>query len=176
MKVKHMVDPSKKSFWHHTKQDMEQEVITITLWPYRSLGRRGYLYLMTGFIGLIFILSLLFYTLGAWPVIGFLGIEVGLVWLIFRVNYNSGRNYEQIFITADKTSIEKVSWRGKTHRFDISSAWIAAKCIKANGQSDKLLLTYHSKQLEIGKFLPPREKFSLAIALNDSFERMRGAT
>ena len=83
-----MVHNPEKTYWHHEKPDSKQEIITITLWPYRSLGSRGYLYLMMGFIGLIFILSLLFYSLGAWPVIGFLGIEIGLVWLVFRMNYN----------------------------------------------------------------------------------------
>ena len=72
-----MVHNPEKTYWHHEKPDSKQEIITITLWPYRSLGSRGYLYLMMGFIGLIFILSLLFYSLGAWPVIGFLGIISG---------------------------------------------------------------------------------------------------
>lgn len=169
-----MVDFIEKNYWHHEKPDNKKEIITITLWPYRSLGSRGYLYLMIGFVGLIFILSLLFYSLGAWPVIGFLGIEIGLVWLVFRMNYNAGRNFEQISITPDTTSIEKVSWRGNNHYLKITSPWVTARCIKRDGSPDKLILQYHSEQLEIGSFLPPREKSSLADALNESFERMRG--
>jgi uncharacterized membrane protein len=170
-----MVHNPQKTYWHHEKPDSKQEIITITLWPYRSLGSRGYLYLMMGFIGLIFILSLLFYSLGAWPVIGFLGIEIGLVWLVFRMNYNAGRNFEQISITPEATAVEKVGWRGDKRHFNIPSPWIKASCIKGEGRSDKLILKYHSEQLEIGSFLPPREKSSLADALNESFERMRGA-
>ena len=89
-----MVENSQNPFWIHDKTNTQKEVFTITLWPYRSLGSRGYLYLMVAFISLIFILSLLFYFLGAWPVIGFLGFEIGLVWLVFRLNYNSGKNFE----------------------------------------------------------------------------------
>lgn len=170
-----MVQNAEKTYWHHEKPDSKQEIITITLWPYRSLGSRGYLYLMIGFIGLIFILSLLFYSLGAWPVIGFLGIEIGLVWLVFRMNYNAGRNFEKISITPESTAVEKVGWRGDKHHFNIPSPWIKASCVKGEGRSDKLILKYHSEQLEIGSFLPPREKTSLADALNESFERMRGA-
>ncbi len=163
-----------KTHWHLEDLDSKQEVITITLWPYRSLGSRGYLYLMMGFIGLIFILSLLFYSLGAWPVIGFLGIEIGLVWLVFRMNYNAGRKFEKISIMPKETSVEKVSWQGVSNYFNISSPWVKARCIKENGWSDKLILSYHSDQVEIGSFLPPTEKSSLADALNESFERMRG--
>ena len=170
-----MVHNPEKTYWHHEKLDSKQEIITITLWPYRSLGSRGYLYLMMGFIGLICILSLLFYSLGAWPVIGFLGIEIGLVWLVFRINYNAGRNFEQISITPEATAVEKVGWRGNKQRFNITSPWIKASCIKRDGRPDKLILKYHSEQLEIGSFLPPKEKPSLANTLNESFERMRGA-
>ena len=171
-----MIDNSKKTHWRHEKPNSKKEIIRITLWPYRSLGSRGYLYFMMGLIGLIFILSLLFYYLGAWPVIGFLGVEIGLVWFVFRLNLNAGRNFEQISITPGATSVEKVNWRGDTLHFNIPSPWVKAICIKANGRSDKLILSYHSEELEIGAFLPPREKSSLADALNESFERMRGAT
>ena len=170
-----MANNTEKTFWHHEKPDSKQDIITITLWPYRSLGSRGFSYIMTGFIGLIFILSLLFYSLGAWPVIGFLGIEIGLVWLVFRMNYKAGRNFEQISITPEATYIEKVGWRGDKRHFNIPSPWIKASCIKGEGRSDKLILKYHSEQLEIGSFLPPKEKPSLANTLNESFERMRGA-
>jgi uncharacterized membrane protein len=151
-----MVHNPEKTYWHHEKPDSKQEIITITLWPYRSLGSSGYLYLMMGFIG-------------------FLGIEIGLVWLVFRMNYNAGRNFEQISITPEATAVEKVGWRGDKRHFNIPSPWIKASCIKGEGRSDKLILKYHSEQLEIGSFLPPREKSSLADALNESFERMRGA-
>ena len=170
-----MVNNPEKTHWYHEKPNSKQEIITITLWPYRSLGSRGYLYVMMGFIGLIFILSLLFYSLGAWPVIGFLGIEVGLVWLVFRMNYNTGRNFEQISIAPDATSVEKVSWRGDKSHFNITTPWVKASCVKGYGRPDKLVLKYHSEKLEIGSFLPPGEKSSLADALNESFERMRGA-
>ena len=62
-KSKNMANNTEKTFWHHEKPDSKQDIITITLWPYRSLDSRGFSYIMTGFIGLIFILSLLFYSL-----------------------------------------------------------------------------------------------------------------
>ena len=174
MREENMVKTSQTSFWNHEKINTQHEKITITLWPYRSLGNQGYLYLMLAFIGLIFILSLLFYFMGAWPVIGFLGIEIGLVWLLFRLNYNSGRNFEQIYITPEKTSVEKVNWRGVKRCFTIVSPWISAHCVNTNGNANKLVLRYHAEKLEIGAFLPPQEKLSLANALNDCFERVRG--
>ena len=113
--------------------------------------------------------------MGAWPVIGFLGVEIGLVWFLFKVNYKSSKNFEQISITKNSTLIKKINWRGAIINFTIESPWIKASCIKSNGTSDKLFLNYHADQLEIGKFLPPQEKALLANALNNCFERLRGA-
>ena len=94
-----MFKQSKNIHWRYETNLKQREVISITLRPYRSLGNRGYLYLMIGFIGLIFFLSLFFYFMGDWPVIGFLGIEIGLVWFLFKVNYKSSKNFQQILIT-----------------------------------------------------------------------------
>ncbi len=176
MKDKSMVKSTQHPFWSHEKTNSRQEIITITLWPYRSLGNHGYLYLMIAFIGLVFFLSLLFYSLGAWPVAGFLGIEIGLVCLVFQINYNSGKNFEQIYITPQQTCVERVNWRGAKKRFTIVSPWISARCVKTDGYCDKLILSYHAEKLEIGAFLPPKEKSSLANALNDCFERVRGVS
>ena len=104
-----MVKQSKNSHWHYETNLKQHDIITITLCPYRSLGNRGYSYLMIGFMGLMFFLSLFFYFMGAWPVIGFLGIEIGLVWFLFKVNYKSSKNFEQILITKNSTLIKKIS-------------------------------------------------------------------
>ena len=170
-----MFKQSENSHWHYETNLKQREIITITLCPYRSLGNRGYLCLMIGFIGLIFLLSLFFYSMGAWPVIGFLGVEIGLVWFLFKVNYKSSKNFEQISITKNSTFIKKINWSGAIINFTIESPWIKASCIKSIGTSDKLFLNYHAEQLEIGEFLPPQEKALLANALNNCFERMRGA-
>ena len=98
-----MVKQSKNSHWHYKTNLKQRDIITITLCPYRSLGDRGYLYLMIGFIGLMFFLSLFLYSMGAWPVIGFLGVEIGLVWFLLKVNYKSSKNFEQILITKNST-------------------------------------------------------------------------
>ena len=36
---------------------------------------------------------------GAWPVIGFFGLDVALIYLAFKLNYRSGRLYETIELT-----------------------------------------------------------------------------
>jgi uncharacterized membrane protein len=43
-----------------------------------------------------FITGVLFLAAGAWPVLGFFGLDVLLVYIAFRLNYRSGRLYETL--------------------------------------------------------------------------------
>ena len=69
----------------------------IMLWPYCSLSRKGaaILLIVLGFAGLS--LSMAFYLLGAWPVIGFFGVEFGFLFLFFHLHHRSTeQRYERI--------------------------------------------------------------------------------
>ena len=54
---------------------------TLTIWPYRSLSKRGFAIVMAVLTSLAFCIGLGFFLLGAWPVIGFLGLEILVVWV-----------------------------------------------------------------------------------------------
>ena len=40
--------------------------------------------------------GMMFWMLGAWPIMGFCGLDVLLVYIAFRASYRSGRAYEAI--------------------------------------------------------------------------------
>lgn len=161
-------------YWFQQARADGGEQITITLWPYRSLGPRGFRLLMLSILCLSFAISLLFFLLGAWPVIGFMGVEIGFVWYIFRRNYREGEVSERLDIHEAGTSLTRIDARGRetTERFD--SPWLRADILSVDGRQDKLLLKWHAKHIEIGSFLPPIEKPQLAEALNAAFRRQQG--
>ena len=68
----------------------------IVLWPHRSLSRRGFKILMLVLAGPMFCIGLGFFLAGAWPVIGFLGLEIFVVWLAFRMNFRAARQRETL--------------------------------------------------------------------------------
>ena len=159
--------------WQHKTSDTGAQVITIRLWPHRSLSLRGFRIVMGALTLAIFTLGLGFFLLGAWPVIGFLGAEIGLVWFVFRLNYRAGQLVEEIIISPASVTITRTNWRGRQRKFVLNSAWIKAELIPKKAQRRKLFLRHHSDRFEIGEFLPPTEKPSLASALNDAFTRVR---
>ena len=72
--------------WFNAKGDAETETYVITLWPYRSLSLKGFRIFMAVLASLMSLIATGFFLLGAWPVIGFLGAEILIVWFAFKMN------------------------------------------------------------------------------------------
>src|SRR3546814_12592383 len=79
--------------------------------PHRSLSPRGFLLLMASVCAFSFAGGLAFYLAGAWPVIGFLGADVLLIYLAFKINYRSGRLVERLHLTRDRLTVIR-TWPG----------------------------------------------------------------
>src|SRR5262245_66677069 len=88
------------------------------LTPYRSLSPAGFMILMA-VVGLVsFGTGLMFLMMGAWPVFGFFGLDVLLIYVAFRVNYRSGRRYETIDLSHDQLVLTRVHPSGRSERFE----------------------------------------------------------
>lgn len=159
--------------YYYTKTTQTDDVITITLWPYRSLSAKGFRIVICSIALVLSAVGIGFMMVGAWPVMGFLGLEVGIVWFAFKLNYRAGRLVETICINQSGVTIERIDWRGRPTQQHIDSPWVVADLISERGKRRKLVLTAHGKDIEIGAFLPPIEKPPLANALNESLGRMR---
>ena len=98
-------------------------VFTATIVPYRSLSTKGFSLLMgfVGFVGLA--TSVPFYLMGAWPVVGFMGIDIALIYIAFRASYASARAYEQIVLTRLDLLFRSVSWRGHQREVRFNALW-----------------------------------------------------
>ena len=63
--------------------------------------------------GLLFTIGLGFFLAGAWPVIGFLGFELFIVWGAFKLNYQAAKKRETIETTADTVTVKQTDASGK---------------------------------------------------------------
>ena len=72
--------------WVHDKSAENGEKIIITLWPYRSLSLQGFRILIAVLASLMSLIGLGFYLIGAWPVVGFLGLEIFIVWYLSLIH------------------------------------------------------------------------------------------
>ncbi|MCC0039545.1 MAG: DUF2244 domain-containing protein [Brucellaceae bacterium] len=90
------------------------------LTPHRSLGRNGFMILMAVLVGVWIATGAVFLSMGAWPVFGFFGLDVLLIYVAFRMNYRAARAREEVSVSRTRLDIRKVapSGRAEEHRFN----------------------------------------------------------
>ena len=147
----------------------------ITLWPHRSLSQRGFALLLVILGSLAIAIGLGFFLIGAWPVIGFMGLELGVLYIAFRLNYRDGKVCEQLLIHARGIDIVRISAKGAQTRQTLPSLWIEAQLIKQKGRRRILQLRHHHDFYEIGAFLPPAEKKDLMAMINQRISDARAS-
>ena len=156
--------------------DLEPTIFSTVITPHRSLPRVGFLVLMLAFGAVSFVTGLLFTITGAWPVLGFFGLDVLLLYWAFRLNYRHALAYEEVEITCSRLTVRKVSHRGRVREWVLNPLWVKIdKVVHEEYGIERLLLVSRGKQLPIASFLSPAEKASFAAELGNALsEAKRG--
>jgi uncharacterized membrane protein len=131
--------------------------------PHRSLDGRGFRALLMAFCACGFFSSLPFVVLGAWPVAGFMGLDVLLLYVAFRANFGAARAYEDIRVTALEVRVDKTSARGALRRFLFNPLFtrLEQEEIEEFGVT-RLDLVARGRRCEVAAFLGPEAKGALA--------------
>ena len=152
----------------------EPTLFSAVLTPYRSLGGTGFVVLMSSLSAISFAAGVVFFLIGAWPIIGFLGLDVLLVYWAFRVNYRAALAYEQVRMTASELTVRKVSQRGDVAEWTLNPVWVRLdREVHQEFGIERLFLVSHGRRLSIASFLGPREKAELATALTAALTQAR---
>ena len=148
-------------------QDAPQpKLFSARLTPHRSLNRTGFLVLMA-FIGIVsFVAGIAFCLMGAWPVLGFFGLDVLVIYWAFRVNFRSAEATEDIVMTPSELRVRRVSHRGHVMEWTLNPLWVQ---LEQTGDPEfgieRLYLVSRGRRVSIGYFLGPDEKSSFSKAL-----------
>ena len=133
--------------------------------PNRSLGRVGFVAVMAGVIVVSVGLGTHFLLQGAWPVFGFFGLDIALLYLAFRLSYRSGRLRETIRVTADEVVVRRIAPNGRTTEWRFNPYWLRVALDDPVEHHSQITLTSHGRSLIVGPFLAPEERASLVKAL-----------
>jgi uncharacterized membrane protein len=156
----------------------EPTLFSALLTPHRSLSDAGFFVVMGLIAGISFVGGVVFFIVGAWPVIGFLGLDVALVYWAFRANYLAAAAYEEVTVTPSELRVKKVSHRGEVAEWLLNPVWVRLdrETHEEYGLM-RLFLVSRGRKLAIAGFLGPREKESFAAALSAAIgEAKRGVT
>lgn len=141
--------------------------------PHRSLANPGFIILMAAVAAISFTAGISFMVLGAWPVLGFFGLDVLLVWLAFKLSYRDGRRLEIVRINERNIEVSRRWPTGHTRLYRMPAAWARVE-VDGEGEPDvQTRLTAMGKHLIIGSMLSPREREALAEAVREALMSAR---
>jgi uncharacterized membrane protein len=130
---------------------------TAVLSPHRSLPPAGLAVLMLFLAGTSAAVAVVFVLQGAWPVTPFFGLDVLLVFIAFRVSYRRARLHEELRLTEETLTVERVEPRGRRRRWRFQPFWLRVT-LEKDRQGHRLVLTSHGRSLVVGSFLAPAER------------------
>ena len=148
-------------------------VFEAVLVPHRSLSARG-LRILLGFIAAsVGITAGVFLWLGAWPVVGFSGAEVGLAAILLRINHRERRETELLLLTTDGLTIRRTDRTGRRTEIVLPPAWLQVVLTERQGRVPRLVLRAGGLEQEVATRLGEAEKRDLAEALKEALHRLR---
>jgi uncharacterized membrane protein len=144
----------------------DPELFTARLTPHRSLNRTGFIVLMTFLSIVSFVAGIAFLLMGAWPVFGFFGLDVLVIYWAFRVNFRRARACEEFSVTASELRVRRIGYRGEVAEWVLNPLWVRLdQEIHEEYGVERLYLASRGRRIAIASFLGPEEKASFARAL-----------
>lgn len=145
------------------------------LTPHRSLPPKGLVWVMALLAFGSLASSIGFILAGAWPVTGFFGLDVALVYLAFRLSYRSARQTETVRLTQGALDVERITQYGEHRRWRFEPFWLRVVFEEREDGQSRLFLASHGKSMALGTFLSTPERRSLALDLKSALARWRAA-
>ena len=114
-----------------------------------------------------------FYWSGAWPVFGFMGLDVALLYFFFRLNYRSAQQKELVRLTDDALIVRRIKGNGEEEKWSLEPYWLRVEMDDPPRHDSALVLAARGRRLVVGSFLTPEERLHMAQALRRALHRQR---
>lgn len=152
----------------------EAQIFSALLTPHRSLNRTGFLAVMLFLSVVSFVTGLVFLMMGAWPVFGFFGLDVLVIWWAFKVNFRTARAREEITVTASELRVRRVSHHGQVAEWTFNPLWVRLDVeVDEDFGIEHLYLISRGHQIQLARFLGPDEKASFYKGLVEAMNAAR---
>lgn len=130
--------------------------------PHRALTPRRANVVILLFGAGTFALSVPFYVMGAWPVLGFMGLDVLALYIAFRVSFYSARAYETLDLTPLELSLVKIGAGGERAEWRFDTYWVRLEqATHEEFGTQRVWLLCRGERVEVGSFLGPDQKAEL---------------
>ncbi len=153
---------------------MDGVLFAARLRPHRSMTVRQVRFLLLGVGAASFVVTLPFVIMGAWPVAGFMGLDVLAVYAAFKASFRAARAYEDVRVSVLEVLLAKVSPRGKRAEWRFNPSWVRLEKIEHEAfGTQRLDLVSRGDRVEVAGFLGPDAKATFAGRLSRALAEAR---
>jgi uncharacterized membrane protein len=132
------------------------------LHPHRSLGLNGIRLVMVLVALASAAASIPFVVLGFWPVAGFYGLDVALLWFALRASLQEADGYELVTVSTLELMLRKVPVRGRPAEWRFNPVWTRLERHEHEEFGvQRLAFVSRGLRVPVGQFLSPDEKARL---------------
>jgi uncharacterized membrane protein len=135
--------------------------------PHRSLSAEGFKWVMRGAIAANLLIGLPMYLIGAWPVLGFMGLDVWLLYWLFQRSYLDARRSETLTLTDRELIVDRIAPDGDREQHRLDAYWLRVE------QGERLVVTSRGNRVVIGRFLSPGERADVGEQLKAALVALR---
>ena len=139
-----------------------------SLSPHRSLSPENFKWVIRGAIAANLAIGLPMLLLGAWPVLGFMGLDIWLLWWLFKRSYLDARRSETLVLTDSELLVDRVAPDGEREEHRLDAYWL-----RLDVTEERLVVISKGNRLVIGRFLSPDARLALAEQLKAALADMR---
>jgi uncharacterized membrane protein len=152
---------------------MARTIFRTELTPNSSASPQGLRVLAMLLGGLAALTAGAFALLGAWPVLPFMGLEVGAALLLLRWHRRSAlREREVVELTERALLLTRTDRRGRVRHEALEPYWLRVELGRLGGRP-RVLLRSHGRVIPLGASLTAEENRELHLALSDALARWR---
>jgi uncharacterized membrane protein len=146
-----------------------------TLTPHRSLTPKGKRVVIGLVAALALIPGVVFYVGGAWPVVGFMGLDIAAIWVALAVSMRRGKVHEILTLWPTALELRKVDAKGTEQV--LTFAPTAVRFVVDRDYNERvtaLWLKSSDRKVPLGAFLSIDEKLSLSKVFGTALRKARG--
>ena len=141
--------------------------------PNRSLSERGFAIGMAIVAVVFFLTGLMFYSMGAVPILGFFGLDMVAVWLAFRLSFRKLEVQTRVTVTARTLRIHHLDEKGRVREAEVPSAFARVELEEPLTPNSWLRIEHGRTAWVIARFLTPPERKAFAEALRKALRAAR---
>ncbi len=142
--------------------------------PHRSATMRAINVIILGLLAIFIPTAVAFVVAGAWPVTGFMGFELLLLYGAFWLNHHRGSTVEYIDLTQHRLRVERIDHWGRRQVWTLQPQWTRIEVSERKGGQGRLELRSRGQSLVIGEFLTLDEQVDFSRTLKKAVAKATG--